>query len=677
MHAGLRMKPGTNSSSEMILVNLRTIAFGTVTFIAALAALSLSASQTQPQGDATAQTRDANASLAQQLPFQDTEDFEDARRGFVATLPDVTIRSADGRVVWSLKDYEFEKKNEAPPTVNPSLWRVARINLNNGLFKVTDRIYQVRGFDLSNMDIIEGDTGLIIIDPLVSSEVARAGLELYYQHRPKKPVSAVIYTHSHVDHYGGVKGVVSEDDVKSGKVKVLAPEGFLEEAVSENVFAGNAMSRRATYMYGVLLPKGERGQVDGGLGKTTSLGTITLIPPTDLIEKTGETRTIDGVEMTFQMAPRTEAPAEFLIHFPQFRALCAAEDATHTFHNLYTLRGAQVRDAKNWWKALNESMVLFGDKTEVVFAQHHWPKWGQKEILNYLKKQRDLYKYIHDQTLRLMNHGYTMLEVAEMLKLPGSLDREWYNRDYYGSVNHNAKAVYQRYLGWYDSNPANLYPLPPEESAKKYVEFMGGPQAVIARARESFNKGEYRWVAQVMNHVVFADPKNREGRELQAAALEQLGYQTENPTWRNEFLTGAFELRNGVPRALATRVDSRDTLRAMTLEMLLDYLGIRLNGPKAEGKTISLNWYLTDTGEKYAVTLENAALTYTADKQLPDADATMTLTRETLNRILMGRTTPDKEIEMGKIQLQGNREKLAELLSLMDSFEPMFNIVTP
>jgi alkyl sulfatase BDS1-like metallo-beta-lactamase superfamily hydrolase len=322
-------------------------------------------------------------------------------------------------------------------------------------------------------------------------------------------------------------------------------------------------------------------------------------------------------------------------------------------------------------------MVLFGDKTEVVFAQHHWPKWGQTAILNYLKKQRDLYKYTHDQTLRLVNHGYTMLEVAEMLKLPGSLDREWYNRDYYGSVNHNAKAVYQHYLGWYDSNPANLYPLPPEESAKKYVEFMGGPQAVIAKARESFDKGEYRWVAQVINHVVFADPKNREARELQAAALEQLGYQTENPTWRNEFLMGAFELRNGVPRALTTRVDSQDTLRAMTLEMLLDYLGIRLNGPKAEGKTIALNWYLTDTGEKYAVTLENSALTYTADKQLPDADATMTLTRETLNRILMGMTTPDKEIEMGKIQLQGNREKLAELLSLMDSFEPMFNIVTP
>ncbi|MGD0040628.1 MAG: alkyl sulfatase dimerization domain-containing protein, partial [Isosphaeraceae bacterium] len=503
------------------------------------------------------------------------------------------------------------------------------------------------------------------------------GLELYYQHRPRKPVVAVIYTHSHVDHYGGVKGVVSEDEVRSGRVTVLAPEGFLEEAVSENVFAGNAMGRRALYLFGILLPKGERGQVDSGLGKTTSVGTVTLIPPTDLVKKTGETRTIDGVEMTFQMAPRTEAPAEFLIHFPQLRALCAAEDATHTLHNLYTLRGAQVRDAKSWWKTLNESVVLFGGKTDVVFAQHQWPTWGQKKVLDYLRKQRDLYKYIHDQSLRLMNHGYTMLEIAEMVKLPRSLDREWYNRGYYGSVNHDAKAVYQRYLGWYDSNPANLHSLPPEEAAKKYVEFMGGPAAVIARARQSFNKGEYRWVAQVMNHVVFADPENRQARELQAAALEQLGYQAENATWRNEYLMGAHELRHGVPTPIAMRVDSRDTLRAMTVELLLDYLGIRLNGPRAEGKTITMNWSFTDTGETYAVTLENAALTYTAGMQLPAADATITFRRATLDRVLVGETTLDKEIEAGSIRIQGDRRKLAELLSLLDSFEPMFNIVTP
>ncbi len=657
-------------------MNWRTVALKSVICFGVVVGLVLPGPRANAQEDATATTRESNASFVGQLSFQDSEDLEDARRGFVATLPDATIKSADGRVIWSLKDYEF-LKDEAPPTVNPSLWRVARLNLNHGLFKVADRIYQIRGFDISNLDIIEGDTGLIVIDPLVSAEVARAGMELYYQHRRRKPVAAVIYTHSHVDHYGGVKGVVSEDEVKSGKVTILAPEGFLEEAVSENVFAGNAIGRRALYMFGILLPKGARGQVDSGLGKTTSVGTITLIPPTDLVKKTGETRTIDGVTMTFQMAPRTEAPAEFLIHFPQFRALCAAEDATHTLHNLYTLRGAQVRDAKSWWKALNESVVLFGDKTDVVFAQHQWPTWGQKTVVAYLKQQRDLYKFIHDQSLRLMNHGYTMLEVAEMIKLPRSLDRQWYNRGYYGSVNHDAKAVYQRYLGWYDSNPANLHSLPPEEAAKKYVEFMGGPAAMIARARASFSKGEYRWVAQEMNHVVFADPENREARELQAAALEQLGYQAENPTWRNEYLMGAHELRHGVPRAIAMRVDSRDTLRAMTVELLLDYLGIRLNGPRAVGKTITMNWSFTDTGETFAVTLENAALTYTAGLQLPTADATITFRRAALDRVLVGDTTLEKEIRAGGIRIQGDRRKLAELLALMDSFEPMFNIVTP
>ncbi len=657
-------------------MNGRRIVLGGGFWTALLLGLALPAHRARGQEDATAATRDANVRVTEQLPFQDQNDFVAARRGFVGTLPDATITTSDGRVVWSLKDYAF-LKDECPPTVNPSLWRVARLNLNHGLFQVTDRIYQVRGFDISNMDIIEGDHGLIVIDPLVSMEAARAGMDLYYRHRPRREVVAVIYTHSHVDHYGGVKGVVSEAAVKAGKVSILAPEGFLEEAVSENVFAGNAMGRRAIYMFGILLPKGIRGQLDSGLGKTTSVGTVTLIPPTDLIRKTGETRTIDGVKMTFQMAPRTEAPAEFLIHFPQFRALCAAEDAVHTLHNLYTLRGAQVRDARSWWKTLNECVALFGDQSDVVFAQHQWPTWGQSQVVAYLKQQRDLYKYIHDQSLRLMNHGFTMLEVAEMLRLPRSLDREWYNRGYYGSVNHNAKAVYQRYLGWYDSNPANLHPLPPVEAAKNYVAYMGGSAAVIARARESFARGEYRWVAQVMNHVVFADPENRQARELQAAALEQLGYQTEDPIWRNEYLMGARELREGVPKAIAARVDSRDTLRAMPVDLLLDYLGIRLNGPKAEGKRITMNWLFSDTGETYAVTLENAALTYTVGTRLPSADASITFRRATLDQVLTGTTTLEQEIRTGSIRIEGDRRKLAELLALMDSFEPMFPIVTP
>lgn len=626
---------------------------------------------------ATEETKQANAAVLQKLPFTDKTDFENANKGFIAALSDMNIKNADGDVIWSLDQYKFLEDENAPDTVNPSLWRVARLNMTNGLFKVTDRIYQIRGFDLSNMSIIEGDTGLIIVDPLISTEVAKAGLDLYYQHRPKKPVVAVMYTHSHVDHYGGVRGVVDEADVNSGKVKILAPDGFLEEAVSENVFAGNAMSRRALYMYGALLPKGVDGQLDGGLGKTTSVGTVTLIPPTDTIKTTGEKMTVDGIEMEFQMAPGTEAPAEMLTYFPQFKALLTAEDATHTLHNLYTLRGAQVRDASKWWKALNETIEMFGPRTEVVFASHHWPTWGNDNIIPYLKSQRDLYKYIHDQSLRLLNSGYTMTEVAEMMSLPESLDQKWYNRGYYGTVNHDSKAVYQRYLGWYDSNPATLWALPPEEASKKYVEFMGGPAAVMEKAKESFAAGDYRWTAMVVNHVVFADPNNKEARDLQADALEQLGYQAESGPWRNEYLMGAYELRNGVPDIAGAQTASPDTIRAMSMEMLLDYMGMRIDGPKAAGKKIGINWVLPDTNQKYAVELENSVLIYSDGTQLPNPDATLTLSRASMDNIMLGQTTMAKEIENGNATVDGSQEKLNELLSLIVTFPPLFNIVTP
>jgi len=385
--------------------------------------------QTSPK-EATDATKQHNKQVLQELPFNNKQDFENANKGFIATLPEVKIIGANGNTVWDLGTYAFLKQ-AVPPSANPSLWRISQLNMTNGLFKVTDRIYQIRGFDLSNMTIVEGDTGLIVIDPLITTETAKAALDLYYQHRPHKPVVAVIYTHSHVDHYGGVKGVISEADVASGKVHIYAPEGFLEEAVSENVFAGNAMSRRAIYMYGALLPRGPYGQVDGGLGKTTSIGTVTLIPPTDIITTTGETKTIDGVQVIFQMAPGTEAPSEMLFYFPQFKALCTAEDATHTLHNLLTLRGAQVRNATNWWKALNTSINMFGDRTEVVFASHHWPTWGNAQVVDFLEKQRDLYKYINDQCLRLLNEGYNMTEIAEQMKLPKSLDQDWSTRDYY------------------------------------------------------------------------------------------------------------------------------------------------------------------------------------------------------------------------------------------------------
>jgi alkyl sulfatase BDS1-like metallo-beta-lactamase superfamily hydrolase len=646
-----------------------------VTFTTAYAQNNTLPAPPVPQ-NASSETQQMNTAVLQELPFANRDDYELAKRGFIATYPDLTITNQAGQPIWSLKNYSFLSADTAPATVNPSLWRQAQINMNNGLYKVTDNIYQVRGFDLSNMDIIEGKTGLIIIDPLVSKETAKAALELYWQHRPKKPVIAVIYTHSHVDHYGGVKGVVSEADVKAGKVKIIAPEGFLAHAISENVYAGNAMSRRSVYMYGAFLPKGVKGQVDGALGKTTSLGEITLIPPTDSIKKTGEKRTIDGVEMIFQMAPNTEAPAEMLIYFPQFKALCAAEDANHTMHNVYTLRGAEVRNAAAWWQTLDETINLFAYQADVVFSQHTWPVWGTDKIVDYLEGQRDLYKYIHDQTLHLMNQGYTMTEVGNMLKIPPSLGNQWYNRGYYGSPSHNAKAIYQRYLGWYDSNPAHLNPLSPAESSKRYVEFMGGADAVIAKAREYYKKGDYRWVAEVMNHVVFADPNNKEARALEADAFEQLGYQTENATWRNEYLMGAFELRNGKP-AVDISSASADTIKAMPIPMFLDFLGIRLNGEKSKGKKILLNVNFTDTKERYALTLQHSVLIYSANKQLPNADATLSLSRDTFNEITLKQKSFKQALDDNSITVTGQKDKAKEMIGLFDQFPLMFNIITP
>jgi alkyl sulfatase BDS1-like metallo-beta-lactamase superfamily hydrolase len=630
----------------------------------------------QAPKDATLVTREANAAVLQQLDFASREDFEDASRGFIATLEDPVIVGSDGREVWNLNAYDFLQQEEAPPTVNPSLWRQARLNMNNGLFKVVDRIYQWRGFDMSNMTIIEGDTGLILIDPLISIETARAGLDFYTQQRGQRPVVAVIYTHSHVDHFGGVRGVVDEADVIAGNVAILAPDRFLESAVSENVTAGTAMGRRANYMYGTLMPRGERAQLDAGLGKAQSVGHTTLLPPTDVIVTTGEVRTIDGVEMLFQLSPDTEAPAEMTVYFPQFRVFDSAELACATLHNILTLRGAPVRDARAWAYYLNEAIALYGDRTDVAIAQHHWPRWGREKVLKLLTSQRDLYKYIHDQTLRLTNQGYTMVEIAEMIELPDSLAHEWYNRGYYGTVNHDVKAVYQKYLGWYDANPTNLHALPPEAAAKKYVEYMGGLKAVIARARLDFKKGNYRWVAQVMNHVVFAYPDNMVARNLEADALEQLGYQAESATWRNCYLTGAYELRNG-KLVLEGGYGSPDIVKALTIPMLFDYLGVRLNGPMANGRKIILNWDFIDVGKQYILNLENSALTTMPDRQAADADATLTLTRATLDAIMSGQMTLEQAVASGKLKITGNIQKIVELFSLLDTFKPDFNIVVP
>jgi len=627
--------------------------------------------------DASPITAALNRAVLASLPFADTQDFDDARRGLVATLPEVEIKNDQGRVVWSLRDYAFLADEQAPPTVNPSLWRLARLNLIHGLFQVTDRIHQIRGFDISNMTVIEGDRGLIVIDPLVSTEVARAALELYTQHRGRRPVSAVIYSHSHTDHYGGVRGVVDERDVRAGKVEVWAPDRFMEEVVAEAVLAGTAMVRRAQFQFGATLPRGPRAQVDAGLGKGLSRGTVTLIPPTRLIRQAVETHRIDGVEIVFQLTPETEAPAEMHMFYPALRALNLAENATHNLHNVYPIRGAQVRDANAWAKYLNEARDRFGGEVEVAFAQHHWPVWGTARVLDFLGKQRDLYKFLHDQTVRLMNHGYKAVEIAERLTLPRSLAATWHVRGYYGTLSHNAKSVYQRYIGWYDANPANLNPLPPVERGRKYVEYMGGADAVIRRARDDFARGEYRFVAEALSHVVFADPANAEARQLGADALEQLGYAAESATWRNAYVLGALELRHGVPAMVARAPVSPDIVRAMSLELFFDYLGVRLNGDKAEGRRMVINWIFSDLDQRYVMNLENCALTCLGDRRSDAPDATVTLERAALNRLVLREVAFADAVERGLARVDGDAAKVADFFALLDDFSLMFEVVEP
>lgn len=630
--------------------------------------------------DASRYTREYNQQVRQSLNFDDKQDYEDVNRGFIATIADPRIRDKEGRVVFDTTAFDFVKNTEAPDTVNPSLWRIAQLNARNGLFKVTDGIYQIRSFDLSNMTIIEGKEGIILIDPLISTETAKAGLDLYYEkiEQPstgKRPVKAVIYSHSHIDHFGGVKGVTSDEDVQSGKTQVLGPIGFLEEAVSENVYAGNAMGRRATYMYAIPLEKGPKGNVGAGLGTAGSSGSVTIIPPTDIIKETGEKRTIDGVEIEFMMALDTEAPTEMLMYFPQKRTLCAAEDATHTMHNLYTLRGAKVRDASKWWKALDLAIRRYGDKTDILFAQHHWPRWGKESINKFLANQRDGYKYMHDQTLNLINKGHTPVEIAEMIKLPAEIDKQWYMRGYYGTLNHNVKAIYQRYIGWYDSHPANLHPLPPVEVAKRYVELAGGADNAIAHAQKAFDKGDYRWAAEVLKHVVFADPSNQKARDLAADAFEQLGYQAESGSWRSEFLVGAYEMRNGI---LKTPIDivSLDMLSNLTPEMLFDYMGITLNGPKAEGKTLKFNW-INPKGDSYGFWLENGVLMYGKDKKVEHPDATIKGYKLPFTLVMMKAEKLQDAIDKKQIEVEGNAEAIEELLGYFDDFDKNFNIIEP
>ncbi|MFJ4348661.1 alkyl/aryl-sulfatase [Pseudomonas sp. NPDC089401] len=626
--------------------------------------------------DATAITAQSNQQWLQRLPFADRSDFDNAQRGLIERF-DGTVANAEGKPVWDLTRYHFLAGN-APATVNPSLWRIAQLNTSAGLFQVSEGLYQVRGLDLANMTLIEGNSGLIVLDPLLSVETARAALALYFKHRPKRPVVAVIYTHPHVDHFGGVRGVIDEADVRAGKVQVIAPQGFFEHAISENVLAGPAMKRRAQYMYGAPLPRGARGQVDAGLGKgVPANATISLIAPTREISQPLEKLTIDGVDIEFQLTPGTEAAAEMNLWLPRFKALCMAENATHVQHNILTLRGAQVRDAKVWAHYLDQSLQRYGDQAEVVFAQHHWPTWGGAAIREYLADQRDMYAFLDSQTLRLINQGLTPTEIAAQLtRLPPRLASKWYSRDYYGSLSHNVRAVYQRYMGFYDGNPANLDPLPPSEAGQRYVEAMGGADQVLAMARKAFAAGDYRWVAQLANHLVFAQPDNAAARELQADALEQLGYQSENATWRNAYLSGAQELRNGVAQAAAGG-SADDLVRALTPALFFDYLGTRVDAGKADAQDLTINWRFGDLGEDYALTVRNGVLTH-RDLQLhAQADVTVNMSKATLDRIALKQTGFLKEATVGDISISGERVKFLRFMAGLEEAPARFNIVTP
>ncbi len=625
--------------------------------------------------DPSPTTAAANAAVGATLSLDDPADFERAQRGLVATHRSGRIET-DGRVAWDVARHDFVRESAEPPrSVNPSLWRQARLNCIHGLFELGEGVWQARGYDLSNITFLAGDEGWVVIDPLTVEETARECLALANEHLGERPVTAVVYTHSHVDHFGGVHGVTTTDDVEAGRVRVIAPENFLHEAVSENVIAGPVMVRRALYHTGALLPAGPSGHVDTGLGKGGPVGTIGLIAPTESITETGQELVVDGIRFVFQNTPDTEAPAEMNFFFPDKRMLCMAENCTCNMHNILTPRGAQVRDTLNWSKYINEAIELFGADTETLFASHHWPRWGNADALDFLVRQRDLYRWLHDQTMRLANHGYTAEEIAEQMELPPELGVHSDSREYYGTVNHNAKAVYQRYIGWFDGNPATLHPLPPEAAAARYVEFMGGAEALLERARACFDAGEYRWVAQVVNHLVFADPDNAGARALQADALEQLGYQAESGVWRNFYLTGAQELRHGPPPAREIR--RRGMVDALTVAQVFDLLGVRLRAEDVGGITVSVNWRFTDIDEDHVLGLANRALHHTPGRHDDAAAATITTTKHTLGRIIGGEVAFPDAIEAGDIVIDGDAEALLHIFGNLDVFTSGFPIVTP
>jgi alkyl sulfatase BDS1-like metallo-beta-lactamase superfamily hydrolase len=617
----------------------------------------------------------ANRAVLEALDFTDRQDFEDATKGLIASEPALRVTSASGASVWDLSANAFIE-GEAPASVNPSLWRQARLNNIHGLFKVTEGIYQMRGYDLSNMTLIEGKTGWIVVDPLTARETAAAAFAFARKHLGERPIVAMIFTHSHIDHFGGVLGVLTSEGVQAESIRIIAPQGFMDEATSENIIAGTAMSRRAMLMYGKQLARSERGHVDSGLGISPAFGSFGLLEPTEIVDHTPQTLLIDGLEFIFQNAPGSEAPAELTFYLPHARAFNGAEVTSHNMHNLYTLRGAKVRDALLWSHYIGESIELFGE-AEVYLASHHWPIWGNARIIDFLEVQRDTYKYIHDQTVRLFNQGLTPGEIAEVIELPVSLQKDFHNRGYYGTLRHNARAVYQNYLGWYDGNPAHLNPLPPAEAGQRYVELAGGADELLRHARAAYDEAGYRWAAELLNHLVFADPANGEARSLLAACYDQLGYQAESGPWRDVYLSAAFELRHGPPEQGLNIAAMTDVLRQTPVRRFFDSMAVRLNGPDAEGVQLSVNFVFTDLGESYLLDIGNAVLHHRPSSPDAPADATLKLTHDMFLAMLTGQAGLTDLLLSDQIQLEGSKLDLVKFFSLLDKPDGRFNIVTP
>lgn len=625
-------------------------------------------------GDATPAVIAANKSMAVELNFSDRQDFDDARRGLIAR-PEGQIKAEDGTVLIDFDHFKFIT-GDAPPTVNPSLWRHATLNAEYGLFKVTDGIYQLRGFDIAIMTLVESKTGWIVIDALTCRETAAYALAFARKHLGDKPVSAVIITHSHIDHFGGVTGIIYPNEAAKRNLPVIAPEGFIEESVSENILVGMAMSRRSVYQFGKDLERSPKGLVDDGIGKETAYGNVGIIKPNIIINKARQEMDVDGVRFVFYNVPHTEAPAALTFMIPEKKAFGGAELLSHTIHNLLTLRGAKVRDSLRWGSYLDE-MLEHASEADVYFGQHNWPVWGRDRVREFITKQRDVYLYTHDQTVRLINAGYTPREIAEKIKLPKSLESYFATRGYYGDLRHNVKAVYQYYIGFYDGNPANLNPLQPQESARHYVELIGGTDKAVAAAQASFDRGEYRWTAELLNHVVFAAPDHKGAKELLARTYEQMGYMSESAIWRNSYLTAAKELRQGTPEGGYNPAKSLEIMENTPVEYFLEAMAANLNGPAAEDKNWKINLIFSDTGESFVLWIENAVLHHRKANLFADANATMTITKSLFLKMLVGRAGIKDTLFSDDLKISGSKVDLLRFFSLFERPKGDFPIVTP